>query len=633
MHPESVEPPGWRDMLRHPAGSVRRSRRVRALRLLAEASPALIVAAALFVLAQSVLPPLTLIAIGRATGDIPGAVSHGLGSSDGHRLDGALLVAGVAYGLYLLRGPAEGMLTAAVQARLTAVMQRRLVRAVNAPAGIGHLEDPEVLDRLARAGGDLSTDRPADAPMTVLSMIGDRLSGLLACLVIGTFHWWLAVVLIVVWLGVRRPLRQLALARVHMFRRATSTLRRSWYLFGLAGRAPTAKEVRTFGLADWLIEGYRGSYLAAMAESWAQQRALTRRVLWLCLPVLGAYLLVAGSLGWSAYHHAIDLRTLAIMLPMLPATMNVGSISLNDFRVESMLSALPDLDSLTAELREQAALTGATAAPPAGAIRFERVSFRYPEGDRDVLHELDLELAEGQSLALVGVNGAGKTTLVSLLARMRDPTAGRITVGGAPLTDLPAAVWQRRVAVVYQDFTRLPLTARENITMNLDGVPDDPAAIETAVRRSGSVEVVEGLPAGLDTILSAQYSGGQDLSGGQWQRLALARALYAVERGSSVLILDEPTAHLDVRAEAAFYDRFLRITAGVTSVVISHRFSTVRRADRIAVLDGGHITELGSHDELIAAGGTYARMFHQQAERFRKLGPTTFRGAPRSGSS
>jgi ATP-binding cassette, subfamily B, bacterial len=607
----------WREILRHPVGSVRRSRRVRALRLLQEASPPLLVAAVIYVLAQSVLPPLSLVMIGHVTGDIPGAVTHGLGSPDGHRLDAALVAAGIVYGLYLLRGPAGSMLSTAVRARLTALMQRRLVTAVNTPAGIGHLEDPEVLDRLARAGGELSSDQPADAPMTTLSMIGDRLSGLFACLVIGAYHWWLALVLIAVWLGVRRPLRELVLARVHMFRRATSTLRRSWYLFSLAGRAPNAKEVRTFGLADWLIEGYRDSYVEAMAESWAQQRALTRRALLLCLPVLGAYVLVAGSLGWSAYHHTIDLRTLAIMLPMLPATMNVGSISISDYKIEAMLAALPDLDSLTADLREQTALTGDAASPPAGSIRFESVTFRYPEGDRDVLSGLDLELEEGRSLALVGVNGAGKTTLVSLLARMRDPTGGRITAGGVPLTELPPAEWQRRVAVVYQDFTRLPLTARENITMNLDGVPDDAAAIEAAVRRSGSDEVIDGLPDGLDTILSPQYAGGQDLSGGQWQRLALARALYAVEQGATVLILDEPTAHLDVRAEAAFYDRFLRITAGVTSVVISHRFSTVRKADRIAVLDGGRITELGRHDELVAGGGTYARMFHQQAARFR----------------
>jgi ATP-binding cassette subfamily B protein len=614
----AADPPSWWEIVRRPRLSAGRSRRLRALRLLVEASPVLAVAAVVFVAAESLLPVVTLIAIGHVTGDIPAAIERGLGSPDGRRLDGALVVAGVVYSLYLVRGPAESMLTAAVRARLTALMQRRLVRAVSAPVGIGHLEDPEVLDRLARARGDLSSDQPADAPMTLLSMLGSRLSGLFACLVIATFHWWLGLILIVVWLGVRKPLRELVLSRVHMFRRATQPLRKSWYLLALAARAGSAKEVRTFGLADWLVDGYRNSYLAAMAESWSQQRRLTVRVLVLCVPVLLAYVLVTGSLGWSAYHGSIDLRTLAIMLPMLPSTMNVGSISLNDFRLESMLTALPDMDSLTEGLRAPAALIGTAPAVATGAIRFEDVTFRYPEGDRDVLTDLDLELAEGRSLALVGVNGAGKTTLVSLLARLRDPTGGRITVGGVPLSELPPRDWQRRVAVVYQDFTRLPLTARENITMDLGGAAEDATAMDRAVRRSGAAEVIEGLPDGLDTVLSPQYTGGQDLSGGQWQRIALARALYAVEKGATVLVLDEPTAHLDVRAEAAFYDRFLRITAGATSIVISHRFSTVRRADRIAVLDGGRITELGDHDELIAAGGTYANMFDQQAARFRK---------------
>jgi ATP-binding cassette subfamily B protein len=624
-----ADPPTLWAIARHPRASAGRSRRIRALRLLAEASRTLAAAAVLFVAAESVLPVLTLVAIGHVTGDIPAAVERGLGSPAGHRLDAALVVAGVVYALYLVRGPAESMLTAAVRARLSALMQRRLVRAVSAPAGIGHLEDPEVLDRLARARGELSNDQPADAPMTVLSMIADRLSGLFACLVIATFHWWLGLVLIVVWLGVRRPLRGLALSRVHMFRRATQPLRRSWYLLAIAGRAGSAKEVRTFGLADWLVDGYRNSYLAAMAESWSQQRTLARRVLLLCVPVLLAYVLVVGSLGWSAYHGSIDLRTLAIMLPMLPSTMNVGSVSINDYKAEAMLTALPDMDSLTEGLRSPATLDGPVLDGPvldgsgqvgAGTIRFERVTFRYPDADRDVLTDLDLELVEGRSLALVGVNGAGKTTLVSLLARLRDPTGGRITVGGVPLTDLPARDWQRRIAVVYQDFTRLPLTARENITMEIGATPSgiDEAALERALKRAAAGEVIDGLPEGLDTVLAPQYTGGQDLSGGQWQRIALARALYAVDNGATVLVLDEPTAHLDVRAEAAFYDRFLRITAGVTSIVISHRFSTVRRADRIAVLDVGRITELGSHDELIAAGGTYATMFDQQAARFRR---------------
>lgn len=590
------------------------SQRIRALRLLVETSKGLTVAAFAFVAAEALLPSLTLIAVGHATGDIPAAVHGGLSSTAGHRLEAALLVAGVVYALFLLRGPVESVLVAMVRARLVADLQRRLVGAVSAPVGIGHLEDPEVLDRLASARGELSTDQPADAPMTLLGQLGDRLSGLFGCVVIATFHWWLGLLLLVVWLGVRRPLRQLVRARVHTFRQATEPLRRSWYLLALAARANSAKEVRVFNLGDWLVEGYRRSWIAAMGSSWTELRRIGRRVALLCVPVLAAYLICAGELGWAAYHKEISLGTLAVLLPMLPSTMSVGSVSLADYRLERMLSALPDLDALTAGLVEPP-ITG-SAGVPTGSIAFEGVTFRYSEDGSDVLHELSLELPEGRSLALVGVNGAGKTTLVSLLARLRDPVSGRITVDGVPLTDLPPRAWQRRVAVVYQDFTRLPLTARENITMDIIDSTVDEAALERALRRSGAAEVVEGLPKGLDTVLSPQYTDGQDLSGGQWQRIALARALYAVERGATVLVLDEPTAHLDVRAEAAFYDRFLRITQGVTSIVISHRFSTVRRADRIAVLDGGRITELGDHASLLALGGEYATMFTAQAARF-----------------
>ena len=196
------------------------------------------------------------------------------------------------------------------------------------------------------------------------------------------------------------------------------------------------------------------------------------------------------------------------------------------------------------------------------------------------------------------MNGAGKTTLVTLLARLRDPTAGRITVDGVPLADLDPRSWQRQVAVVYQDFTRYPLSLRDNVALRDLGAEIDEAALRRSVEMAGATALVEGLPHGWGTVLSSGYRNGTDLSGGQWQRVALARALYSVARGATLLVLDEPTAQLDVRAEAAFYDRFLELTAGVTTLVISHRFSTVRRAERIAVLDQGRITEIGSHDEL-----------------------------------
>jgi ATP-binding cassette, subfamily B, bacterial len=592
--------------------------RYRVLRTFASAAPGLFTAAVVFVLAEALLPNLVLIAMGRTVGDIPAAVGGGLGSPAGHRMIVALVLAGTLYAVSLLRGPAEDALSAMARARMSVISQRRLIEAVSAPDGIAHLEDPEVLDRLSSAQGELMNEEPAGAAMTLMSWLGDRLSGILACAVLATFHWWLGLGVLVMWLIIRRPLRDLVRSRVGTFRRATETLRRSWYFVGLAWRPPAAKEVRVFGLGDWLVGNHRSLYASAMSPSWTEMKRLNRRIALLSVLVLSVYGTCTATLGWAAYHHEIHLGALVVMLTMLPASMQTGGITATDFALEGMLSAVPDLDALTADLavRDRPVSGTDVTGLPRRDVTFSSVSFRYPGGDRDVLSDLDLVLEAGRSTAIVGVNGAGKTTLVTLLARLRDPTGGRILVDGTPLGDLPAREWQRQVAVVYQDFTRFPLTARENVALDLLGEPVDPDVLDRVARRSGAAGLVSGLSGGWDTVLSARYAGGQDLSGGQWQRVALARALYAVERGARVLVLDEPTAQLDVRAEARFYDRFLEITSGVTTVVISHRFSTVRRADRIAVLDGGRITEIGAHDELVRAGGTYAEMFALQAARF-----------------
>ncbi|NUP51134.1 MAG: ABC transporter ATP-binding protein [Catenulispora sp.] len=618
--------------LRHPLAAVRTSRRIRALKLLASVSPGLLATVAAFVIAEAILPNLTLIAMGRATGRIPAAARDGLGSTAGHALLLALAVAGVCYGLSLVRGPAQDALSAVVRARMVVTLQRRLVTAVSAPAGIAHLEDPATLDRLANAQGQLMNAAPADAPMTVAAQLGGWLSGTMACLVLATFRWWLGLAMFVAWVAVRRPIGQLIRSRVGSFRAAGEPLRRAWYLFAIATRPGAAKEARVFGFGGWLAARHRDYYVEGLTPTWAEIRRQGKRVAVVAIGVLAVFALGAGTLGWTAYHRQISLGTLAVMLTMLPSSMAVGTVSMSDFQLEMMLTAMPDLDALTASLTPAAEPASATTArtdavDPAGMphrdIVFEDVGFRYPGGDTDVFDGLDLTLRAGESTALVGVNGAGKTTLVTLLARLRDPDRGRILVDGVPVADLRTRDWQKQVAVVYQDYTRYPVTAQQNIALNLLGTPIDEEALLKAAERAGALDIIEGLPNGWDTILSPQYEGGQDLSGGQWQRVALARALYAIARGAGVLILDEPTAQLDVRAEAAFYERFLEITHGVTSVVISHRFSTVRRADRIAVLDGGRITELGSHTELLDHGGTYAEMFHKQA--------AAFTGGPASG--
>jgi ATP-binding cassette subfamily B protein len=233
-----------------------------------------------------------------------------------------------------------------------------------------------------------------------------------------------------------------------------------------------------------------------------------------------------------------------------------------------------------------------------------------------VFSELDLVIPAGSSTAIVGVNGSGKTTLVKLLSRLHDPTGGRISIDGVDLREFDAQQWQRRIGVVFQDFNHYPLSARDNVGFGSVEHLDDLAAISATAERAGVRDFVESLPGGWETVLSKEFTNGTELSGGQWQRIALARALFAARHAAGVLVLDEPTAWLDVRGEAAFYEQFLEMTRGLTTIVISHRFSTVRLADRILVVENGLVSESGSHDSLVAEGGTYAEMFRLQAARF-----------------
>jgi ATP-binding cassette subfamily B protein len=635
-----------------PAAIARRlaaSPRLRVLRLLWETSPALTLTMALFILADGFLPILSLVALGHAVGYIPAAVRDGLGSASGRSLLVALVLGTVTYALSLLRSPAESLLSAHSSAVMATGMQRRLAEAVCAPAGVEHLEDSTVLDQLASASGELSTSRPADAPMALASAFGDRLSGFIACVVLASFRWYIGLLFFVGWSLLRPPLRRLLAERALLVRRATPELRHSWYYLGCAYRPAFAKEVRVFGLGRWIMDRHRDKWLAGMEPPWRQMRHFRNSAFLYGTGVAVMYVAGAGALALAAWHHAIGLGTVAIMLPMLPSTMQVGGVTIADVTLEQMLAGVPDLDELVTRLKAgpgqatagrvstpqvstrqvsagQVSTGQSAAGRPARLIRFESVGYRYPGGSEPVYQDLDLELPAGESLALVGANGAGKTTLVTLLARLREPTAGRITADGTDLRDLDARSWQSQVAVVNQDFGRYPLSARENVAFRdlaADGMSAgfDEAAMEQAAAQAGALEFVRGLPRGWDTICAPGYQGGTDLSGGQWQRIALARALYAAARGARILVLDEPTAQLDIRAEATFYNRFLELTSGLTTIVISHRFATVRRAQRIAVLDSGRITELGSHAELIAAGGSYAEMFALQAARFAQATP------------
>jgi ABC-type multidrug transport system fused ATPase/permease subunit len=250
------------------------------------------------------------------------------------------------------------------------------------------------------------------------------------------------------------------------------------------------------------------------------------------------------------------------------------------------------------------------AAMPAREVRFRDVTFGYDTSSRPVLDHFDLTIPAGSSMAIVGVNGAGKTTLAKLLCRLYDPQEGALEVDGVDIRDLDVDAYRCRVTAVFQDFVRYELALRDNVAPL--GAPD--TAVRAALAAAGATAVTD-----LDTVLARGYDHGSELSGGQWQRVALARALAAVQQGAGLVLLDEPTAQLDVRGEAEIFQRILEATRHVTTVLISHRFSTVRQVDRICVLEHGQVVELGSHEELMARGGRYRTMFELQASRFAEV--------------
>jgi ATP-binding cassette subfamily B protein len=526
--------------------------------------------------------PLVSAALGFVVGAIPAAIGGGLSSAAGHRLIGALVIAALLYAGSLILDPVGAALGTAASQRITGQLQARLLTAVTAPAGLAHLEDQQTLDRLASAEGSLTGYFPGDAPVTWVGSVAGRLSGVVGCAVIAAYFWWLGLLLLVIWLTVRQVVLKSVLKQAIDMRGQTTEMRRAWYFTGVGSKARDAKEVRVFGLARFVAGRYARHFTESIRAGHAGLRGLHRRAGACFAVVTGGYALAIWVITEAARTHQVSPRSLAIMLPMLAVTAAAGNVSLADITLAWTLYGLPDADRLEADLRPPSALDGTKDPGDRAGIRFESVRYRYPSGTGDVLAGIDLELAAGTSTALVGVNGAGKSTLVSLLARLRDPAGGRITVDGTDIRELDPRRWQRTIALMPQDPVRYPLSAYDNVAFGALEHAADSDGVERAAQLSGFAAVVEGLPRGWDTVLARELPGGTELSGGQWQRLALARALFATFHGARVLVLDEPTAALDVRAEARFYQQFHEITAGLTTLVISHRFATVRRASRPA---------------------------------------------------
>jgi ABC-type multidrug transport system fused ATPase/permease subunit len=476
---------------------------------------------------------------------------------------------------------------------------------------MGHLEDPTL-------GTDLTVARDFDLGMTgpPLSIAMDFLAGGLVLLVAGVssaavlfaYAWWAPLVLLSGWLATHWLLRESGVWRDRNTQEVRAAQRDADYAYRLAVEAAPAKELRLFGLADWTLDRFVTFRTRLHTLQYQATRLREKSVLLSVLLVTGANVFVFWSLANAV---AADRLTLAQLIVFAQSAIGTSSIAFGGLNwvldgAAAPVNAVLRLEAAMAPAGALASGTRAATAMPAHEIQFRNLTFSYP-GGTPVLDGLDLTIPAGSSLAIVGQNGAGKTTLAKLLCRLYDPQSGAIEIDGIDLRELSLESWRHRLAAVFQDFIRFERPMRDNVAPS--GAPDD--VVRTALEAAGA-----GNLASLDTVLARGYDGGTDLSGGRWQRVALARALCAVHMGAGVVLLDEPTAQLDVRGEAEIFERLLAATRHCTTILISHRFSTVRQADRICVLEHGRVVELGTHDELMARQGRYRTMFDLQAQRF-----------------
>jgi ATP-binding cassette, subfamily B, bacterial len=569
--------------------------------VLPRADVALTTAWWLVLVLRGLLPALFAIAMGR----LVTAVQQGASLVD------SLTLVGAAFVLLQILAPIHQVLSANLGDRTAAWLYDRLTEACVRPPGIRHLEDPKLTN-------DLTVARDFDLGMTgpplsismdfIAGGLVELIGGVASVAVLAAYAWWAPLLLGGAWLATHWLLRESAVWRDRETDDVKSAQRDADYAYRLAVDSPASKELRMFGLADWVIDRFVARRTRLHELQYKATRLRERPLAWSLLLIVAANVIVFWSLGRDVLAGQLDLGSVVVFAQCAIGASMIAFGGLN-WALDG--SAAP----VAAVLRLESAMAPTGALPsgdreagrkPAREIRFRNVTFAYAGGS-PVLENFDLTIPAGSSLAIVGQNGAGKTTLAKLLCRFYDPQSGAIEIDGVDVREFDVGSWRSRVAAVFQDFTRFELPLRDNVAPG--GAPD--TEIRTALEAAGATKLAR-----LDTVLARGYADGTDLSGGQWQRVALARALCAVQVGAGVVLLDEPTAQLDVRGEAEIFDRILAATRHCITILISHRFSTVRHADRICVVEHGRVIELGTHDELMAQGGRYRTMFDLQAQRF-----------------
>ena len=599
--------------MRSPRTALRDRQEIRFFGVLFRASPGLATAWWLLLFLRGAMPALLAVATGVLVASV----------GDGEPLTAPLTFVGVVFVLFQVLTPLQQAVSANLGAVTADWLHDRLMVGALAPSGMGHLESADLSD-------DLSMARDFDLGMTgpplvvamdfIASGLVQLVAGTLSALVLVAFAWWAPVVLLLAWGATHWLLRESGVWRDRNTAPVRTAQRHASYAYTLAVDPPAAKELRLFGMADWVVDRFTTARTRLYDLQWQATRLRER-------PLAGALLVVLAGNGlvfWRLADAVADGRVgLGAATTYLQTAVGVSAVAFGGLSWALDTAAAP----AAAVLRLPAAMAAAgslaerspRAAPVAGRhgvgrraheVRLRDLTFGYDTSTRPVLDHLDLTIPAGSSMAIVGVNGAGKTTLAKLLCRLYDPQAGAVEVDGVDIRDLDVDDYRAGVAAVFQDFVRYELPLRDNVAPL--GTTDE--VLEAALADAGAGGLAE-----LDTVLARGYDNSTELSGGQWQRVALARALAAVRQGAGLVLLDEPTAQLDVRGEAEIFGRILEATRHCTTILISHRFSTVRQVDRICVLEHGRVIELGSHDELMALDGRYRTMFELQASRFTEV--------------
>ncbi|MGB6449618.1 MAG: ABC transporter ATP-binding protein [Steroidobacteraceae bacterium] len=480
---------------------------------------------------------------------------------------------------------------------------------------LAHFEDSEFYDKLTRARREASS-RPLSLVTSTFGLLQNALSLVTCGALLARFSPWAVAVLLLAGVPAFVAEAKFSGDAFRLFRWRTPETRMQTYLETVLAREDHAKEVKLYGLGPRLLERYRDIFRTL----YGQDRALTiRRDLW------GFSLGLIATVALYAAYAWIGISTVRRLITIGQMTRYFILFRQGQAAVSAILSALGGMyednlylstlyEYLETRVPEPAG-TVAHGPDPADGIRFENVSFSYPGTQEPALEGVSLHLAPGASLALVGENGSGKTTLIKLLTRLYAPTGGRILLDGRNLAEWDEAALRQRIGVIFQDFNRYQMLVGENVGAGDELYFDDEERWRAAAAKGMASDFVEGLPEGYHTQLGKWFRDGRELSGGQWQKIALSRAFMRTR--ADILVLDEPTAAMDAQAEAEIFDHFRQLAQSRITIVISHRFSTVRMAGEIVVLHHGRIIERGSHEELMRLEGRYAHLFTLQARGYR----------------